>query len=190
LREQSWWLLCVSEAKQGSKQAQVPSVVVRWCLYIFEICKVRWHFWVLARCTLPRSRSGVYSVYKFVRYLAVRRVPRFPPPPTLRVEDEDHGRSFSGYSARGCRFRFSFLSVFGPARAVRRPSTAPRRGGRGRGRTCTAIRITSRLRLASPSTGPGIARIRVWPYTGYACISYRHLSSVHGRLSHDGPSHF
>ena len=89
MREQSWWLLCVSEAKQGSKQAQVPSVVVRWCLYIFEICKVRWQFWVLARCTLPRSRSGVYSVYKFVRYLAVRRVPRFPPP-TLRVEDEHH----------------------------------------------------------------------------------------------------
>ena len=33
--------------------------------------------------------------------------------------------------------------------------------------------------VSSPSTGPGIARIRVWPYTGYACISYRHLSSVH-----------
>jgi hypothetical protein len=25
--------------------------------------------------------------------------------------------------------------------------------------------------VSSPSTGPGIARIRVWPYTGYACIS-------------------
>ena len=129
-------------------------------------------------CTVPRGSAGS---------------PLPPPDSSGRARGTsttDHG-SFSGYSARGCRFRFSFLSVFGPARAVRRPSTAPRRG-RVEDEVTTAIsnHAEPSRRSRSPSTGPGIARIRVWPYTGYACISYRHLSSVHGRLSHDGPSHF
>ena len=87
MREQSWWLLCVSEAKQGSKQSASAKCSGA------QICQVRWQFWVLARCTLPQSRSGVCSVYKFVRYLAVRRVP----PPRLfgslgsRRDDDEVG---------------------------------------------------------------------------------------------------
>lgn len=65
----------------------------------------------------------------------------------------------------------------------------------GGSRTRSPQQSESRSRLEPPSTARArsIARtlnVRVWPHTGYACISYRYLSSVHGRLSHDGPGHF
>jgi len=135
---------CVSrKPNKVQSKAQVPSVLVN--SSGAQICQVRWQFWVLARCTLPQSRSGVCSVYKFVRYLAVRRV---PPPPTLRVVRVEAGRRRGGdrsavihNSARGCRFRFSFLSV-PPGRSGGRPR---RRAGGVEDEVTTAIRITSRL---------------------------------------------
>ena len=200
MREQSWWLLCVSEAKQGSKQAQVPSVVE--CAGAFIYSKYARSGGSFGFSHAARSRGPARVCTVCTSLYGTSRFGGFPasPPPTLRVEDEHQrtkGRAppttdrsaVIQRAVAGSGFPFYRCSV-PPGRSGGRPRR--RAGGGSRTRSPQQSAIT-RSRLEAPHTqrtGPGIARIRVWPYTGYACISYRHLSSVHGRLSHDGPSHF
>jgi len=126
-------------------------------------------------CTVPRGSAGS----------------PLPPPDSSgrgRAPPTTDRSAVIQRAVAGSGFPFYRCSV-PPGRSGGRPRR--RAGGGSRTRSPQQSAITrSRLEGRSPSTGPGIARIRVWPYTGYACISYRHLSSVHGRLSHDGPSHF
>lgn len=187
MREQSWWLLCVSEAKQGSKQSASAKCN----------CAQRsgdsFGFSHAARSRSPARVCAVCtSLYGTSRFGGF-------PPPTLRVVRVEAGRRRGGdrsavihNSARGCRFRFSFLSV-PPGRSGGRPR---RRAGGVEDEVTTAYQNHEPSRAPAPRGRRAvfsIARtlnVRVWPHTGYACISYRYLSSVHGRLSHDGPSHF
>ncbi len=156
MREQSWWLLCVSEAKQGSKQAQVPSEKCSGALVPLYIRNMQGPVAVLGSRTLhaPAVPLGC------VQCVQVCTVPRgsagspLPPPDSSgrgRAPPTTDRSAVIQRAVAGSGFPFYRCSV-PPGRSGGRPRR--RAGGGSRTRSPQQYQQSRGAGLEAPAPGP------------------------------------